>query len=70
MNYAVKDYLELDTEYIGSLRINAYSGLIEEKGYQASATIDSLNGTIDFIISSCSQNIPLYEYAVPVDWKT
>ena len=70
MNYAVKEDLQLDTKYIGSLSINTYSGLIEEKGYQVSATIDGLNGKIDFIICSCSQNIPLYEYEVPSAWKT
>ena len=70
MNYAVKEDLGIPSKYIGNLNINTYGGLIEEQGYQVSANIDGLVAPIDFIVSSCCQNIPFYEYEVPAVWKT
>ena len=68
LNYVVRDKLSLDTKYIGDLQINTYNGIKEEKGYQESANIDGLCAKVDFIISSCSQKIPAYQYDVPIEW--
>ena len=64
----VKDTLSLETKFIGNLQVNTYNGIKEEIGYQASANIVGLEQTVDFIISSCSQKIPAYQYDVPVEW--
>ena len=47
LNFTIKDKLELNTTYIGDLKINTYNGFIEEKGYQASAAIDGLQKRVE-----------------------
>ena len=65
----VKDELCLETKDIGDLSINTYIGKKLERGFQTSATIDGLHDSkIDFIISTCSQKIPAYQYDVPMEW--
>ena len=66
----MKDELRLDTKYIGDLNIQTYSGVVEEKGYQATAVIEDLGGRqVDFIVSNCQQSIPEYQYDIPAAWK-
>ena len=70
MSDVVKDELCLETKDIGDLQINTYNGIKSERGYQTSANIDGLhNYKIDFIISTCSQKIPAYQYDVPLEWN-
>ena len=69
MSDVVKDELCLETKDIGDLSINTYNGIKLERGFQTSATIDGLHDSkIDFIISTCSQKIPAYQYDVPMEW--